>query len=88
MSIATHARKILPPACPLLVAWTECAPPVVVMDARDDLKDAHHERYHGERSVDSIVNWAKHFLDQVGAERENTTFRSFSRGVFVSKLTP
>jgi len=38
--------------------------PTIMVFRRDDLKDAHHERYHGERSVTSIVNWANHFLDQ------------------------
>jgi hypothetical protein len=36
----------------------------IVSLSRDDLKDAHHERYHGERTVESITNWARHFVDQ------------------------
>jgi len=35
---------------------------------QDDLKDAHHERYHGDRTVEAITTWASTLMKQLKRE--------------------
>ena len=35
---------------------------------QDDLKDAHHERYHGDRTVEAITSWANTLMKQLKRE--------------------
>jgi hypothetical protein len=35
---------------------------------QDDLKDVHHERYHGDRTVEAIAGWADVLMKQLKRE--------------------